>query len=640
MNSNREPGARNRIRWMHLFPSLVGFAAVVWFCVRVIPRPSRAQYPCQRAAFPLGSAFVVWVAGLIASAASLHKARFHLGRARYAVAAGFVALASLVWLGTGLTQDRPALAAVEPNWPIGVARGIGSGRVAWVFDPAATSWPGPGSSTLPWQAVDQAQVDHMFSVAVQSLAGAQTDVEAWDRLIRHFNVQTGRGDVGYTCCDRVFIKTNFTLTFDGDRNKSPLSWFPNRPECIDNSPQLSIALLKQLVDVVGVPASSITIGDPNRLVPNYWRDMVRSTPGLETVNLLDRVGGPGYLTATYSKVPVHWSVPNVPQLDRIPQAVVDAAYLINFPVLTSHNQNGVTITAKNLYGALIRNPNDPGYFDLHSTRILEDPAEGRYRALVDLMGHEQFGGKTLLYLIDGLYGAQGWAHVPVRWAMSPFNNDWTSSVFASQDPVAIDSVAFDFLYAEYAGPDPPGDLGPRSPAADDYLHEAALADSPPSGTFYDPENDGSRLSSLGAHEHWNNPVQKLYLRNRGYLEGPRSSGIELAASLLDSGGKPADLDPVDAKTGVPLTPTLTWSAGADATASEVYFGTDPRAVASRDRSSPAYQGKFRGTSFSPGPLEPRTVYYWTVVGVQGAQKWPTPVLRFKTRAVKVAKIRR
>ena len=41
----------------------VGLAAFVWFLIRVVPKPSRASYPCQRAAFPIASAFVLWIAG-------------------------------------------------------------------------------------------------------------------------------------------------------------------------------------------------------------------------------------------------------------------------------------------------------------------------------------------------------------------------------------------------------------------------------------------------------------------------------------------------------------------------------------------------------------------------------------------------
>jgi hypothetical protein len=140
---------------------------------------------------------------------------------------------------------------------------------------------------------------------------------------------------------------------------------------------------------------------------------------------------------------------------------------------------------------------------------------------VDLMGHEQLGGKTLLYLIDGLYGGYYWEGTPYEWDMSPFNGDWPSSLFVSQDPVAIDSVAYDFLLEEWPDVVNDGDGGPGSleGGAEDYLHEAAQAGSPPSGSFYDPEDDGMAMASLGVHEHWNNATEKQYTRNLGTGDG-------------------------------------------------------------------------------------------------------------------------
>ena len=80
----------------------------------------------------------------------------------------------------------------------------------------------------------------------------------------------------------------------------------------------------------------------------------------------------------------------------------------------------------------------------------------------------------------------------------------------SQDIVAIESVLLDFLRSEGAIP---------AGTADNYLHEAAQAGNPPSGTVYDPENDGIPLKSLGVHEHWNNSTDKQYSRNLGIGEG-------------------------------------------------------------------------------------------------------------------------
>lgn len=64
---------RSEISWMWLFP-VAGLLSLIWFLIRVVPKPSRATYPCQRVAAPLASGFVVWLAGLLGSALAYRKA--------------------------------------------------------------------------------------------------------------------------------------------------------------------------------------------------------------------------------------------------------------------------------------------------------------------------------------------------------------------------------------------------------------------------------------------------------------------------------------------------------------------------------------------------------------------------------------
>ena len=98
--------------------------------------------------------------------------------------------------------------------------------------------------------------------------------------------------------------------------------------------------------------------------------------------------------------------------------------------------------------------------------------------------------------------------------MYPFNNNWTNSLFFSQDPVAIDSVMFDFLHTEGTNP---------CEGSQNYLHQSAV----PNPNTYDPENDGVYLSSsLGVHEHWNKSVD-IFSPER-YL-GLSGNGIDFVA---------------------------------------------------------------------------------------------------------------
>ncbi len=194
--------------------------------------------------------------------------------------------------------------------------------------------------------------------------------------------------------------------------------------------------------------------------------------------------------------------------------MTEAKYLINMALLRAHSLFGVTLCAKNHFGS-VRFPSWSGNRGwtpepLHNYGARTD-AMGTYNCLVDLIGHPHLGGKTLLYVIDGLYSARNQSAELIRY--ESFGDDWCASLFVSQDPVAIDSVALDFIRNEPRATDCTGR------GVDNYLHEAALADDPPSGAFYDPDGDGARLASLGVHEHWNNPTDKQYSRNLGADEG-------------------------------------------------------------------------------------------------------------------------
>ncbi len=529
------------LRW--LFP-ITGLAALVWFLIRVIPKPSRATYPCQRVAFPLASGFIVWLLGLAGSTVAYHKAKRSFARARYVLAAiCIIASVAFVWAAMSSTEQEIIYAHEPPvaNDPLGEGRGVHPGRVAWIHDANSTDWvytnPSQSEHWYEDEHTDQQVVNEMLSKTLRSMTGKGNDYDAWDAIFRNFNQRTGKGNVGYTPGEKIGIKINHTLSTNADpctMDKTP-PW-GNYMNFIDNSPQLTIALLRQLIDNAGVAPGDISIGDPGRITPNYWYDMVE--PNCPGVVYIAAVGGMGRTESQWSGTVFDWSDPcsarttGVVAIDYVPVCFAEADYFINFPVLKSHSRGGITVCGKNHYGSLIRNPDGsikyersyPGpwsqndYYDMHDTLPDTISGMGKYRCLVDLMGHPQLGGKTMLCLVDALFAGQNWDSVPAKWQMEPFNNDWPSSIFLSMDQVAADSVAFDFLYEEW------GSSYPGMSGADDYLHEAALIPSPPSGVNYDPNNDGGLTESLGVHEHWNDANNKQYSRN---LDPVNGTGIEL-----------------------------------------------------------------------------------------------------------------
>jgi len=305
--------------------------------------------------------------------------------------------------------------------------------------------------------------------------------------------------------------------------------------------------VRQLVLEAGVDDGDIVLYDACRYVPDVLYVPLKAE--FPNIRFADYGGGLGREQVSADlEHPVAWSWGDkfLPEEGAsyatfLPSCVVEADYLINAACLRAHQLAGVTLCGKNHYGSFCADVTSGSYSDLMAPKgagvhpyiaahafnagpgmTFPEIPMGSYNPIVDLMGHAELGAKTVLYLIDGLYsprdGQEGQVNNDSRWQSAPFNGDWTSSLLVSQDATAIDSVGLDLLAAE-----PTLDELVRG-TVDNYLHEAAQANSPPSGAFYDPEGDGSRLGSLGVHEHWSGPDQKLYSRNLG-----AGTGIELVA---------------------------------------------------------------------------------------------------------------
>ena len=209
-----KPVGRNfQYRWLKwLFP-LTGIGALVWFLIRVIPKPSRAEYPCQKVAFPIASSFIAYILGLGAVTIAMKKAHQRLHQARYVLAAFCVLIAiGCAWLTISINSKNAKAAFVPtdpPNSPIGIAKGIFPGRVAFVRDPDATDWNGT-SDGYYWEDThtDQEVVDQLMSEVLRALTNEPTDEAAWDALFRYFNQNHGKGNVGYTPGEKIRIKPN------------------------------------------------------------------------------------------------------------------------------------------------------------------------------------------------------------------------------------------------------------------------------------------------------------------------------------------------------------------------------------------------------------------------------------------------
>jgi hypothetical protein len=541
---------------------LIGIFSTVWFLVRVIPKPSRATYPCMRVAAPFMSGFVVYILGVLGVTIASRRMKRNILNVRY-VATAMLVFGVIITMAmtpsASSFQDKPVKMGPDdgPNQPFGKAVGVKPGRVVWAWDPKATNEN--CINTFDFykpQNTNQGVVNRMVVQSVTSLTGKSSLRDSWDALFRNFNIRKKKGDKGYVPGEKIFIKinqgtANANIRKDGRENGYYFSKDITEAEGAANGtlgtcetyPNVVLELLRELVYVAGVDQKDISIGDPiSHIFGHNYEVWATEFPN---VKYLDKFG------ERFGRTPVKPTEKDLlfysdkTQTDKLYDYIENADYMINVANLKAHGRAGISLTAKNHFGSQGRNSAFHLHYSLISPVSLGDPSNNgyhKYRVLVDLMGSKYLGQNTLLFVVDGLYGGgSNETKAPVKYMMYPFNNDWANSIFISQDQVALESVCYDFLRNEWNGINKHSAANnayeslPNVNGVDDYLHQAADPANWPKGLVYDPDNSGKPLPSLGVHEHWNNAVNKQYSRNLG-----KQTGIELVAipdSLVGSNVK-------------------------------------------------------------------------------------------------------
>ena len=380
--------------------------------------------------------------------------------------------------------------------PLGKGVGVNPGRVVWTYSPQAVNW----ESGCWWEFknFDATKIQNMIDDGISALGGDKNPAASWKKL---FNYQQG---------ERLAIKINMNGAGWGGLNDEHTNNAFTNPVALR-------ALLISLVEDAKIPADCITVYDTTRNIPDFMKKFC-SEGILQNVNFQDSTS-----TQADKNFPVRWSRNFSGETSYLPTCVTRADYLINFADLKGHSMNGITLTAKNHFGSFINSDRRaaPVVAGLHE--FVHAGGMNFYTPLVDLIANYQLGAKTFLYVLDGLIVSPSEGATTLvnsdntKWFSEPFNGNFTSSLFFSQDPIAIDSVGADFL-ANEPTLQKYNSVIRNNPNVENYLHEATTASS---GTKY-LDGNGKSIENLGVHEHWNNCREKKYSRNLG-----KSEGIEL-----------------------------------------------------------------------------------------------------------------
>jgi len=458
----------------------IGISSLLWLIFRSMGKPSRLQYPCQKASM---YNVIVFLGPSISG--GLHKL-FNLNinihpntvLRTLIIVPVFMVSTMIVDFVRNYNQSirkSEKMERANESGPIGKPMGkvtatglpiystspfalanlAAPNDVISVHDSQATNWD--YTTDYYWQYVNQNIVDTMIAMGVMYLTGTNNTNDAWNALIP------------YQAGESVLIKFNF--------NNSGCTTENNK---IEPLAETANAIIDDLT-AIGIPGMRIWIADPSRNIPERFRDMIKN-PNIQYYGRSDCEGAPNYHAVTHvdPSSPAA-SIATCPEGEKILpfQVFVDANHLINVPKFLSHGSY-VTLALKNHYGSVL-------YENFDRSTMHAYFNEGVNRAgcsldsaniLADINNNPHIRDKTRLIIGEGLFGNQysnrGDAR---RWDI--FGNGSPNMYFFSTDPISISSVMTDYLMAE------------RGWQNHEQLHAGAYL-------------------GLGVHEHWDNFENKNY----------------------------------------------------------------------------------------------------------------------------------
>jgi len=537
---------------------LLGIVSTIWFFCRVIPKPSRAAYPCVRAVAPFMSGFVIYLLSLGGISLTIRKFSDNI-RKPFSVTTVILIFILFLFTGINISSDTSFASSQEKvlkgpqdgaNTPFGKARGIKPGVVVWAWNPEATNENCKNTiENYDWffspANTDSKVVGTMVSDAIIKVGGNSDLPKSWDALFKQHNKTVHGKKRGYTEGEKVFIKINqgtasWALSKEDQNNGYAVPREIKQGQrrgrftgATETSPYIVLELLRELVNNAGVRQEDIYVGDPIAHIFGHNYEAWHSEfPNVKYIDKFSEQFSRTLIRPTEKEL-LFYS--DKKQADKLFDIIEQANYMINVASLKPHGSAGISLTSKNHFGSHTRRSASHLHYALVAPLWEESPRQvgkasnggyRKYRVLVDLMGSKYLGQNTMLFIVDGLYGGgSDETKGPVKYYMAPFNNDWSNSIFMSQDQVALESVCYDFLRSEWNGINEHNaansvfEEGPNMYGVDDHLHQAADSSNWPEGIAYDPDKSGRPLKSLGVHEHWNNMADKQYSGNLGRKDG-------------------------------------------------------------------------------------------------------------------------
>ncbi len=401
---------------------IAGSLSLLWFIIRVIPKPSRALYPCQRVTFPLASAFVIWLTGILGSITLFKRARKVFQDSRYVSAMAIMA-AAIGFFAISFLSTPPSEV---------FARGKLAENV--ILEPSTN----PILDTLPAKVaavrsdkancadIGYAEIENMIRQAVQDAGG-------WEDIISD-------GDL-------VVLKPNLVAV-----PPTPAPHFCNGKVTDPRILEITAKLVKETN-----PSGKVYIMESGAVTDSY-EDM--QNLGYTELDYIDSVIALEWTGRSFDDTMLHSvSLPDELSLypdDQKPnngrpiylhKTYFDADVIISVPVMKNHATAGITGAVKNV-GIGATPPKIYGSDNNLRDLITHDPADDLHKWI-----HDFYACRPVDFVImDGL---QGLEYGPGGYSPGNYDNYLEQMqasqknmrmILAGRDPVALDAIAGLMMY--------------------------------------------------------------------------------------------------------------------------------------------------------------------------------------------------
>ncbi len=404
---------------------VVGFISLIWFLIRVIPKPQRAMYPCQRVAFPLASAFVIWLTGFTGSFLFYKKAQNFFKNARYLLSASFFILALLIF---GFVQSTCLLKQTKANTSLTQSS----------FDLADST--ADSSMVAPKAVVGIVRSDKPTAEDIDSL-------EIYSMVQNAVELAGGFKDLIHDSCT-VVLKPNMVVIWVVDANINPLYKLPEKV----NSVTTDYRVIQAVVNLVRkynphgkvyVMEGSASDKTRNNMEAMGWFKI----KGVDDFICLDEACGAwrDYSAKELVKVSLpsgkalYTAANNEYYMNKI---YYNADVVISLPVLKTHDMAAVTGAVKNVaMGATPLNiyGSDTTFIHTRAVVINHGSESNNYSSLHDWI-HDYYMCRPVNFAVmDALTGMQD-GPSPMANYPKTLDKKNVRCILASRDPLAMDAI--------------------------------------------------------------------------------------------------------------------------------------------------------------------------------------------------------